>query len=68
MYEAELPLPAQPAAKRPRGFALRNIHRRLRILYGEPYGLGIDKTHGSGTAFVVRIPFQWNEEEEEEAV
>ena len=46
---------------REKGFALRNIHRRLRILYGESYGLSLDKSRTQGAAVHVRIPFQWGE-------
>lgn len=62
MYEAERPLSESPGGKRTKGFALRNIHRRIRILYGEPYGLLVDKTGKDGTTFAVRIPFEWKEE------
>lgn len=36
--------------------ALRNIHTRLRLLYGEQYGLVIDSTKGIGTEVAVRLP------------
>lgn len=45
-----------------KGYALRNIHQRLLILYGEPYGLYIESTSGeTGTVFCIRLPFQWEE-------
>ncbi|MGG1516143.1 sensor histidine kinase [Paenibacillus oryzisoli] len=43
-----------------KGFALRNIHQRLVILYGEPYGLTIEDTK-EGASFCIRMPFQWEE-------
>lgn len=48
--------------KKSKGFALRNIHQRLRILYGEPYGLTIEHTRTQGASFHIRIPFRWEEE------
>jgi two-component system sensor histidine kinase YesM len=43
-------------------FALRNVHRRLYLLYGEGYGLFIDKTHTKGTKFLLRMPLIYDEE------
>jgi two-component system sensor histidine kinase YesM len=40
-----------------RGFGLRNVHERLKMYYGEGYGLEITSTINSGTSVVVRIPF-----------
>ncbi|MDR6550910.1 two-component system sensor histidine kinase YesM [Paenibacillus qinlingensis] len=47
--------------KRSKGFALRNIHQRLVILYGESYGLSIAHSGPEGTSFCIHIPFQWEE-------
>lgn len=44
-----------------KGFALRNVHQRLRILYGETYGLYFDKSFKDGTLIEIRLPFQWEE-------
>lgn len=38
-------------------FALRNIHRRIRLYYGEQYGLRIFSTEGEGTVVEVILPF-----------
>lgn len=35
---------------------LRNVDERLRVLYGEAYGLRIDSTEGQGTHVQIRIP------------
>lgn len=51
----------QAAAKK-KGFALRNIHQRIRLQYADPYGLSIDKTNRHGTRFIVKLPFRWEEE------
>jgi two-component system sensor histidine kinase YesM len=41
-----------------KGFALRNVHQRLHLLYGTPYGLIIDTNEPSGCSFTLRLPFQ----------
>lgn len=38
-------------------FALRNIHRRIQMFYGENYGLTIESSEGKGTSSIVTIPF-----------
>lgn len=38
-------------------FALRNIHRRIRLHYGEKYGLRIFSTEGEGTVVEVVLPY-----------
>lgn len=38
------------------GIGLKNIHRRIRLYYGEDYGLLINSAPGKGTAVTVRIP------------
>lgn len=38
------------------GIALVNTHSRLRLLYGEAYGLTIRSTAGVGTTVTIRIP------------
>ena len=47
--------------KKTKGFALRNIHQRLRLLYGDPYGLTIEHTKTQGASFYIRLPFRWEE-------
>ncbi|MCC3371966.1 sensor histidine kinase [Cohnella sp. REN36] len=61
VYEPEPPVTARGAGKRTKGFALRNIHQRLRLLYGEPYGLEIEASH-AGVSIHVHMPFQWEED------
>lgn len=41
-----------------KGYGLKNVHERARILFGEPYGLSILSTWGRGTSVVLRIPAQ----------
>ncbi|SDD06264.1 Histidine kinase-, DNA gyrase B-, and HSP90-like ATPase [Paenibacillus sp. UNCCL117] len=38
------------------GIGLRNIHDRLRIKYGEPFGLSIASSPGEGTTVTVLLP------------
>lgn len=38
------------------GVALRNIHKRLQLLFGEQYGVSIDSEPQNGTVFVVTLP------------
>ncbi|THF75016.1 cache domain-containing sensor histidine kinase [Cohnella fermenti] len=43
-----------------RGIGLRNIHERLRLRYGEKYGLTVQSEQGSGTSVIVRFPNKTN--------
>lgn len=47
-----------------KGFALRNVHQRIRLLYGEPYGLYLDKTVKQGVLFTIRLPIHWGNQGE----
>ncbi|CAM3086505.1 sensor histidine kinase [Paenibacillus lupini] len=47
-----------------KGFALRNVHWRLFLLYGEGCGLFIDKNNREGTVFYLRLPLLYEEEEQ----
>lgn len=43
---------------------LANVHRRLQILFGEPYGVTVVSTEGKGTEVVMRLPcYQWEDDE-----
>lgn len=35
---------------------LQNVHRRIRLMYGEAYGLSIESAPGRGTRVTVRLP------------
>jgi two-component system sensor histidine kinase YesM len=61
IYESTPASPDLLAEKLTKGFAMRNIHQRLKILYGGSYGLKIEETRASGTSIYIRIPFQWEE-------
>ena len=38
------------------GVALSNIQRRIRLRFGDGYGLSIDSAHGEGTTVTIRLP------------
>lgn len=39
-----------------KGFGLANVHERIRLNYGNDYGLVIDSTYGEGTCVTVCLP------------
>lgn len=47
------------------GFGLRNVQLRLRLYYGEPYGVNIHSEEGKGTKVTIRIPVQRGDLHEE---
>jgi len=38
------------------GIGLRNVHERLKLLFGDAYGIGIDSALGAGTTVTIRLP------------
>lgn len=38
------------------GIGLRNVHERLKLSFGESYGIGIDSAPGAGTTVTIRLP------------
>ena len=40
-----------------KGIALRNINRRLKLNYGQQYGLEIFSVLGKGTSMVLTLPY-----------
>ncbi|WP_241242769.1 sensor histidine kinase [Paenibacillus whitsoniae] len=38
------------------GFGLHNVHRRLRLYYGESYGVQVESIDGEGTVVTIRLP------------
>lgn len=44
------------------GIALRNVHQRLRLMYGSPYGVTMNSEEGHGTTFILRLPLIWENE------
>ena len=51
--------------KQKHGFALRNIHQRIRLLYGEEYGLSIGNATDNGFEIILDLPVIWDEEYED---
>lgn len=54
---------ADPTADEDQGHSsigLQNIACRIRLMYGEPWGVAIDSSLGGGTRVVVRIPLEWD--------
>lgn len=46
------------------GIALVNVNNRLRLLFGEPYGITLDSTPGLGTDVTITLPLTFDEGEE----
>lgn len=44
-----------------KGYALRNVHQRLYLLYGEQYGMAMDTTVEKGCKFVLRLPLLFSQ-------
>ncbi|WP_276355859.1 sensor histidine kinase [Cohnella caldifontis] len=44
------------ASRENRGIGLRNVNERLKLLFGETYGLRIESRPGEGTEVTVRLP------------
>ncbi|THF75356.1 cache domain-containing sensor histidine kinase [Cohnella fermenti] len=54
-----------PPAARGRGIGLRNVRERIKMQYGEAYGLRIDSREGEGTVVEIRLPLPPEREEAE---
>lgn len=39
------------------GLGIKNVHQRIRMYYGEKYGLSISSQYGIGTTVCIRIPY-----------
>lgn len=50
------------SVERRSGVALRNIQRRIELLYGEGYGLSVESTVGQGTTVTITLPIEKAEE------
>jgi two-component system sensor histidine kinase YesM len=38
------------------GYGIRNVHERIRLSFGKPYGLSFSSVYGEGTEVIVRLP------------
>jgi two-component system sensor histidine kinase YesM len=47
------------------GVAVRNVHDRIQLYYGEAYGLEFNSELEEGTTVWIRIPLQWEREEDD---
>lgn len=47
-----------PASAKGNNIAVYNIHRRLKLLYGEAYGLSYNSMFGEGTEVTIHLPLQ----------
>ncbi|MDG0812642.1 sensor histidine kinase [Cohnella rhizosphaerae] len=56
----------RPLAVAGRGIGLRNVHERIKMQFGESYGLRIDSRPGEGTTVELAIPGRQDEEEADE--
>jgi two-component system sensor histidine kinase YesM len=43
-------------SKYPQSIGLRNVNQRVKLLYGEEYGITIQKAHPNGTVVKIEIP------------
>jgi two-component system, sensor histidine kinase YesM len=39
------------------GIGLMNVNRRIKLYFGDEYGIGIESSYNEGTAITVKIPF-----------
>ena len=46
------------------GIGIRNVQKRLQIIYGEEYGISAEHTPGGGMCFAIRIPCRKEKEKE----
>ncbi|MNX43552.1 Sensor histidine kinase YpdA [compost metagenome] len=55
----------RPSGKGPGGIGLQNLHLRLKLMFGEEYGLRIYSIPGEGTTVTIVIPLPQNQGGEE---
>ena len=48
------------------GLGLVNVHKRIRLYCGEPYGLSFAQRPGQGTIVTIRLPLSFQHDEKEE--
>ncbi|MUT67182.1 sensor histidine kinase [Paenibacillus sp. NEAU-GSW1] len=47
------------------GFGLYNVHQRIRLYFGDYFGVGIESEYQAGTTISIRIPNQWGVQTDE---
>lgn len=53
-----------PGSKQSAGFGLANVNKRIKLNYGNMYGLEIESKKGKGTHIKIKIPAKWMKDEE----
>ncbi|GIP59603.1 sensor histidine kinase [Paenibacillus sp. FSL W8-0186] len=51
-------LPAETGEEVSGGFGLHNVQQRIRLYYGQQYGVQVDSIEGEGTTVTMRIPMR----------
>ncbi len=46
-------------SNRSHGFALRNIHQRIQLLYGQEFGLSVEHCQSGGFEILIELPVVW---------
>ncbi|MBP1754419.1 MAG: histidine kinase [Firmicutes bacterium] len=52
-----------PGSKQSTGFGLANVNKRIKLNYGDKYGLDIQSKKGEGTEIIIKIPARLVEKE-----
>lgn len=50
------------AGQREQSIGITNVHERIWLRFGKPYGLSIDSSPQRGTRITIRLPNKWGEE------
>ena len=50
--------------RRDEGYGIYNVNERIKLYYGDSYGLMMDSVHKKGTRVTIVIPFRTMAEEE----
>jgi two-component system, sensor histidine kinase YesM len=53
---SQLSLSLDSGGPSPGGYGIRNVHERIRLTFGKPYGLSFESVFGEGTVVTVRHP------------
>ncbi|WP_219838282.1 sensor histidine kinase [Paenibacillus sp. R14(2021)] len=56
--DAEAPNGSEQGGDGPPSIGLHNVHTRLRMIFGKPYGLHIARSDESGTSVLIALPLQ----------
>ncbi len=56
-----------PGSKQSTGFGLANVNKRIKLNYGDMYGLDIQSKKGEGTDIIIKIPVSIADNEQREA-